>query len=215
MKQEQKIALALALIGGGYYFNKNEETRSRNGSKRLTPTDKILEVLENDKILSAKKLKNISTETNGIMGGNIVKGYFRFTGDYKEDQEYNKRGIEMFKDFNSDYYNSVIRRSGIYLDRGMFENLMNAITGIDDDQRDFISKKAGIIDQIQYDFGEDKKIYNILTEDNKELKNYGSKAKYVRADFIMKFFKLESKLALAIAIGLEKIGYYDQDQDQE
>ena len=31
----------------------------------------------------------------------------------------------------------------------------------------------------------------------------------------MKFFKLESKLALAIAIGLEKIGYYDQDQDQE
>ena len=208
MKQEQKIALALALIGGGYYyFNKNEETR--NGSEGLTPNDKILEILKDD--YNNKKLSKKEEYITNDRLIPIIKGYgVIFTGNYQKDEKLNTifpRDLEL----DLDYFNSVIRRSGIYLYGGMFANLMNAITEIDDDQRDFISKNAGIIDQIQYDFGENKEIYNILTEDNKELKNYGSKAKYVRADFIMNFFKIESKLALAIAIGLEKIGYYDQE----
>lgn len=224
MKHQQKIALALALIGGAYKMNENNKIENRNGDHEQTPNDKILEILNNDKILSDKRLKKINRETNERLITIIERFGVEFTGNYKEDQElYTLFSKVPRLDLN--YFNSVIRRSGIYLDIGIFaENLLNAITEINYDQRKSISEKGGIIDQIEYDFYTKKEIYKKLTEQDKVLKvELGAKVteidKVFRAEEILINFGDEIlrdfELAEAIAKGLEKIGYYDQEDNQE
>ena len=131
-----------------------------------------------------------------------------FTGNYEKDKYLNTKFPEELE-LDLDYFNSVIRRSGIYLEKElMLINLINA--GEIGEDINFN------IEKIVKDFHVEKKTYNELMPNDKEIRDENeNEIHLIREEMLYYYFfsgtDVDRDLLLKIVKGLEKIGYYDQE----
>lgn len=186
-----------------YFEKKILENEKIYKPKVLTPTDKISNILEKDNSLfkDGKPPKNFEIGSNIYIQNKINE--FRFSYSYNEkDNLHNLRVLEKNKRIKKDYFDSVIKRSGIYLNK---------------DNMHYNTKNAGKIEKrtpedslsniISEDFHGRKEIYNFL---KKSSDNY-------RVPNLYEYFIENSKQRWGfkdietVLIALEKIGYFDQE----
>ena len=227
MKIEQKIALALALIGGVTQMNNKNKVESRNiKSRDIKFTNKFFEILKKD-------------YDNGNKYGIELRDQIRENGiklsdDYGIDRIYIFLKIlekETDKDFIK-YLDSVIRRSRNYLGYYMNTNLEhiifmeidkiaendNSSSGPMQKENDYNGNITAALEIIANDYNDKKVIYNKLIKGQSDIKSRKSnleainevKNALVNIDNEYKLSSLDRKLE-AIVKALEKIGYYDQE----
>jgi len=226
MKQEQKIALALALIGGVTQMNNKNKVESRNIKSRDNEfTNKFFEILKKDYDNGNKygiKLRD-----------QIIENDIELSDDYVIDK--NKIFSKIFeqeidKDYKK-YLNSVIRRSRIYLGYYMQSNLEhiifleideidendNSFSGSIQKENDYNGNITAALEIIANDYNDKKVIYNKLIKGQSDIKSRKSNLKSinkVKNALVNIDFEVENKPSLdkkleAIVKALEKIGYYD------
>ena len=228
MKKEQKIALALALIGGVTQMNNKNKIESRNIKSRDNEfTNKFFEILKKDYDNGNKygiKLRD-----------QIIENDIELSDDYGIDKNEIFSEIydqEIDKDYIK-YLNSVIRRSRIYLGYYMQYNLEliifleidevaendNSYSGPIQDENTLNDNITAALEIIANDYNDKRVIYNKLIKGQSDIKSRKSNLEAisdVKNALVNIEFEVENKPSLdtkleAIVKALEKIGYYDQE----
>ena len=229
MKKEQKIALALALIGGvAQINNKNKSRNTRSGfgivdeiaefNKEIAEFNKerVLNVLYDD----MEYENGFNAYLNQKMSVALEYEFISYSGKLEDDNK-NKIIIDFLEE-DPEYYNSVLRRSGIYLNKiHMMDNLNYLFTKYitqqinrnHDDDYEELNLKI-IVELISNDYHYDQDLYTQLRytryiEERVEvLKDYLKYGISESDEFIFPELFMYTLVEV-----LENLGYFDQNQE--